>query len=98
MGTTSTVSNGFIIDNEVGSRDVLRRYTDERIVINLPKSNNVCNLNFFSVYCVDFTTVFGIVYLQTDFACSGCPISCVTNNGGTGSLPFQCVELSSENS
>ena len=90
-GTTSTLSNGFIVPDHTGSLAILGSLTNASVVVTLPAGYDVCNTEFISVYCVRATVNFGDVRFSS-FGCSGCPIRCKTDSSANAT--FQCRDLS----
>ena len=91
-GTTSTLSNGFIVPDQTGSLAKLGSLTNANVVITLPAGYDVCNTEFISLYCVQASANFGDVRFSSDFGCSGCPMRCRTNS--SANTAFQCRDLS----
>ena len=51
-GSSGTPSGrGFLIPNEKGSQDILRRYSQKDIVLTLPSGKTVKDVKWLSVWC-----------------------------------------------
>ncbi|KAI6661625.1 Protein Skeletor, isoforms B/C [Oopsacas minuta] len=92
-GTTSDVHTGFIVADETGSLGTLSEISNANVVLTLPTDYDVCNTNFFSVYCVIASVSFGEVFFDSSYGCTNCPQICKTV-GEPGPV-FQCKDLSS---
>ena len=95
VGTTSTLSNGFIVPDHTGSLAKLGALNNANIFITLPTDYDVCNTNFISLYCVQAGISFGELYFGTSFGCSNCPAICKTVITQASVPTFQCQDLSS---
>ena len=91
-GTTSDVDDGFIVAAQDNSLASLGAINNGNGFITLPTDFDICNTNFFGIYCTQAAVSFGEVY-STSFGCSNCPAMCKTV-GESGPV-FQCQELSS---
>ncbi|UYV60882.1 hypothetical protein LAZ67_1002664 [Cordylochernes scorpioides] len=59
--TPEPSSSGFIVPDELGTTDVLRRYSGQNLVLTLPNGRKIRDIRWFSVWCRTFTANFGWV-------------------------------------
>ena len=92
----SNLSDGYIVRNQFSSLAPLKtEIINDNIVLSLPQGTDVCNADFFSVYCVRASVSFGTVNVTESFGCSNCPATCKTNITSYPS-EYQCMDVGSQ--
>ncbi|XP_027842115.2 protein Skeletor, isoforms B/C [Aphis gossypii] len=58
---------GFILANEYGRTDVLKRYLGKELKLTLPDNKKLTDINWFAIYDLSKNIAFGDVYVPEDF-------------------------------
>ncbi|XP_074594209.1 protein Skeletor, isoforms B/C-like [Brevipalpus obovatus] len=67
-GSSSTPDvNGFIIPDSLGRYDVLKGYSNQNVLLNLPKGRTIKTIKWISIWCRSFTADFGHVKIPPNF-------------------------------
>ncbi|XP_013778969.1 protein Skeletor, isoforms B/C-like [Limulus polyphemus] len=69
--TTSPSEDGFIVPDEKGTENVLRRYSNKDIWIKLPNGRTIKDVNWLSVWCREFKVNFGSLQIPDNLELPG---------------------------